>query len=117
MDKPKKAEIAAIRKIIKELPKGNVSPKTISGKVRYYLQWSEDGRRRSKYVPAGEVADVRERIVRRKALELRLKELTDAAAGHAVGRQVCFRRRDHADAELHQRVGHALRRDIMLSYE
>ena len=43
MDKPKKAEIAAIRKIITELPKGNVSPKTISGKVRYYLQWSEDG--------------------------------------------------------------------------
>ena len=48
MDKSKNAEIAAIRKIIGKLPRGNVSPKTISGKVRYYLQWSEDGRRRSK---------------------------------------------------------------------
>ena len=99
MDKSRKTEIAAIRKIIGGLPKGNVSPKMISGKVRYYLQWSEDGRRRSKYVPAGEVAGVRERIVRRKALELRLKELTETAAGHAVADE---------DYETDVHVGEAL---------
>ena len=78
-------EIATIRKLIEGLPKGNVSPKTISGRVRYYLQWSESGKRRSRYVSADDVAAVREQVARRKALELRLKDLvSEAAKGSAA---------------------------------
>ena len=87
MGKSRNVEIEAIRKIIKGLPQGGVSPKTISGKVRYYLQWSENGRRRSKYVSAGDVADVREKVARRKALELRLKELAGETAETASARE------------------------------
>ena len=66
-----------------------------------HLQWSEDGRRRSKYVPANEVADVRERIARRKALELRLKELAGTSVGHVVAD-------DDYETDVH--VGEALAR-------
>ena len=41
---------------------GSVSAKTIRGMVRYYLQWKEHGRYRSKYLRATEVAAVRRQL-------------------------------------------------------
>ena len=41
---------------------GSVSAKTIRGTVRYYLQWKEHGRYRSKYLRATEVAAVRRQL-------------------------------------------------------
>ena len=41
---------------------GSVSAKTIRGTVRYYLQWKEQGRYRSKYLRATEVEAVRRQL-------------------------------------------------------
>ena len=41
---------------------GSVSAKTIRGTVRYYLQWKEHGRYRSKYLRATEVAAVKRQL-------------------------------------------------------
>ena len=50
---------------------GSVSAKTIRGTVRYYLQWKEHGRYRSKYLRATEVAAVRRQLalMRGKAVD------------------------------------------------
>ena len=41
---------------------GSISGKTIRGTVRHYLQWKENGRYRSKYLRATEVAAVRRQL-------------------------------------------------------
>ena len=75
------AERKTIDEILKTLPNGCVTRKVISGKERFYLQWREDGRTRSRYLKAGEVDDVREQLRRRKALEAKVGELKAAAGG------------------------------------
>ena len=100
MNKSEEKEIAIIRKLLEELPKGNVSPKNIAGKTRYYLQWSEDGKRRSRYLSAKDVETVREKISRRKALELRLKELTGASGVKSMAQDGDYETDVHTGAAL-----------------
>ena len=54
---------------LEKLPRGNVVRKQIAGHVRFYLQWLEDGRTRSRYLKASEVEGVRKSVARRKELE------------------------------------------------
>ena len=61
-------ELARFRAELATLPIGSISRKTIAGKVRYYRQWTEDGRTRSEYLKATEVDDVRRQIERRREL-------------------------------------------------
>ena len=42
-------ELLQVQKEIAELPAGYISKKNINGKTRYYLQWTEDGKKKSKY--------------------------------------------------------------------
>ena len=42
-------KIARLEKEISELPVGYISKKTINGIVRQYHQWSENGKKKSKY--------------------------------------------------------------------
>ena len=68
-------ELLQVQKEIAELPAGYISKKNINGKTRYYLQWSEDGKKKSKYVDDAIVDDLRAKIERRRELQKREKEL------------------------------------------
>lgn len=59
-------ELLQVQKEIAELPAGYISKKNINGKTRYYLQWTEDGKKKSKYVDDALVDDLRAKIERRK---------------------------------------------------
>ncbi len=65
----------ALRARIAELPGGYVSRKTINGKERFYLQWREDGKLKSKYLKAGEKERIEPLIEERKALQQQLKDI------------------------------------------
>lgn len=67
--------IKVLQEEISQLPKGYISQKIIQGKTRYYLQWSENGKKKSKYIKDGELENLREQIEQRKALQEELKEL------------------------------------------
>ena len=72
-------QIAELKNQIAALPIGSVGQKQVSGKVYYYHRFREDGKRREKYIPEGEVAALREQIEQRKALEKELKDLEKRA--------------------------------------
>lgn len=63
------AEQVAILRRIDELPKGSISYKTIKGKVQPYLQWSEGGKTRSRYLKASERDGIIAQVAERKRLE------------------------------------------------
>ena len=69
------AKIADLEQQIAELPAGSVTKKTISGNVYFYHRWTENKKRREKYIPAEEVDSFRRQIECRKALEKELKAL------------------------------------------
>ena len=60
---------------IAELPVGSITRKTVNGKIYFYQRWSEDGKRREKYIPSDEVDTFREQIEHRKTLEQEIKAL------------------------------------------
>ena len=60
---------------IRLLPKGSISYKTIKGKPQPYLQYSENGKRISRYLKAEERDTVISAVARRKELEKQLEEL------------------------------------------
>lgn len=68
-------ELLQVRKEIAELPSGYISKKNINGKTRYYLQWVENGKKKSKYVDDVFADDLRAKIEKRRELQKREKEL------------------------------------------
>ena len=69
-------ELSKIRQEISELPIGYISKKTINGKTKQYLQWTENGKKKSKYVDDELAEELRAKIERRRELQKREKELT-----------------------------------------
>ena len=69
------AKIADLEQQIAELPAGSVTKKAINGNVYFYHRWTENKKRREKYIPAEEVDSFRKQIERRKGLEKELKVL------------------------------------------
>lgn len=67
--------IQELEKQIAELPVGYISKKTINGKIQYYHQWTEGGKKRSQYLRDGEMEPLREQIEQRKSLQAQLKAL------------------------------------------
>ena len=59
-------ELLQVRKEIAELPPGYISKKNINGKTRYYLQWVENGKKKSKYVDDVFADDLRAKIEKRR---------------------------------------------------
>lgn len=59
---------------IDQLPKGNITYKSIRGKKYAYLQWTENGKQRSRRVKDDELQELSEKIKQRKSLEAKLKE-------------------------------------------
>ena len=60
---------------IAQLPVGYISRKMINGKERFYQQWSENGKVKSKYIKNNEVESFREKIALRKLLQAQLDEV------------------------------------------
>lgn len=71
----KENRLSQLLKELEALPKGNISIKNIRGKDRMYLQWSEGGKVKNKYVKAGEQATTIALLERRRALEQEYQEL------------------------------------------
>ena len=67
------SEIEKLQAELALLPKGYISNKMINGIVRHYLQWRENGKTKSKYIPDSEYEAVSAAVARRKEIEQLLK--------------------------------------------
>ena len=66
---------AELEQQISALPAGSVTKKTVNGKDYFYHRWTENKKRREKYIPTDELENFRAQIERRKELEQELKAL------------------------------------------
>ena len=60
---------------IAELLPGSVAKKTVNGREYFYRRWTENKKRREKYISMNQLEAVRSQIEQRKGLEQELKEL------------------------------------------
>ena len=67
--------IAEIEREIAILPEGSITKKKIRDKEYYYHRITRNGKRVEKYIDFKDVAELKDRIDRRKKLEKDLKEL------------------------------------------
>ena len=77
-------KLASLEEKIALLPKGSVGQKTVNGKEYFYLRWTENKKRKEKYIPADEIEALKSDIEKRKALEKKLKELRRQAPAVSV---------------------------------
>lgn len=70
--------IRYIQEWISQLPKGNITYKSIRGKKYAYLQWTENKKQYSRRVKDNELQELSEKIEARKALEKKLKEAPES---------------------------------------
>lgn len=68
-------ELVSIQNEMNLLPKGYISKKIINNKERYYLQWNENGKKKSKYIDESLLNDIKHNIEIRKELQKKEKEL------------------------------------------
>ena len=73
--------IAELEKELAESINGYISRKVIKGKERFYLQWTENGKLKSRYIKAGELEQTRALVERRKSLQAELKKLNATPDG------------------------------------
>ena len=66
-------QIEALEMEIAALPAGYISRKTINGKVKLYHQWTENGKKRSKYLDDQTAEQLQRLIDRRRELQQQLK--------------------------------------------
>ena len=57
--------VAELEQQISALPAGSVTKKTVNGKEYFYHRWTENKKRREKYIPADELENFRAQIERR----------------------------------------------------
>lgn len=70
-------QIHELEERIASLPAGNISMKTINGKQQPYLQWSENGKRYSRYLKKDEREEIIKALNERKALQSELDRLKE----------------------------------------
>lgn len=83
--------ITQLEQQIAELPAGSVGRKTVGGKEYFYHRWTENKKRKEKYIPSDEVEALRSGIETRKVLEAELKALRKQ-----VPSSVALRQPEHA---------------------
>ncbi len=66
---------AELEEQIANLPAGSITKKTVKGKEYFYHRWTENKKRREKYIPAEELESFRAQIEWRRELEQELKVL------------------------------------------
>ena len=69
--------IKYVKNRISQLPKGNITFKTINGKRYPYYQWTENGKQRSRIVKNDELEELSQKIEQRKVLEKKLRESSE----------------------------------------
>ena len=74
-------QIANLEKELEKCPGGYISRKIINGRERFYLQWIEDGKIKSKYIKADELDKVRAFVDHRHDILKRLRELKATPEG------------------------------------
>ena len=67
--------INELKSEISKLPVGYISKKNINGKIRYYHQWKESDKIKSKYIKDGELESLQAGIEKRRKLQSELKSL------------------------------------------
>lgn len=70
--------IRYMKEWITQLPKGNITYKTIRGKKYAYLQWTENGKQYNRRIKDEEFKELSEKIEARKVFEKRLREAPEA---------------------------------------
>ena len=65
----------ALERQIALLPAGSITKKKVNGREYFYHRWTEEKKRREKYIPADELSDFQKKIEKRKVLERELKEI------------------------------------------
>lgn len=68
------------------LPTGSIGKKTVGGKIYLYHRWSENGKRKEKYLPPKEAVQLREQLQRRKELQRELKWLKEWPGSSGLSR-------------------------------
>ena len=71
-----KNKTMSIERRLAELPRGYISRKVINGKERFYRQWREGSKLKSKYIKSDELEFVQAQIEERKHLEQELREMS-----------------------------------------
>ena len=66
-------QIEALEMEIAALPVGYISRKTINGKVKQYHQWTENGKKKSKYLDDQTAEQLQRLIDKRRELQQQLK--------------------------------------------
>ena len=74
------SQISDFENQIASLPVGYISKKIINGKERYYQQWTENGKVKSKYIKNEELDEFQKKIELRKSLQAKFSELKSSAA-------------------------------------
>lgn len=84
--------IQELESMIENLPKGNITYKKINGKEQPYLQWTEKGKTKSKYIKIAERETVFSQISLRRTLQEELKALKAATPSfhHIAAKKVAF---------------------------
>ena len=67
--------VAELEQQISNLPAGSITKKTVNGKVYFYHRWTEDKKRKEKYIPVDELENFHAQIEQRKKLDHDLKAL------------------------------------------
>ncbi|MBQ8995756.1 MAG: ATP-binding protein [Oscillospiraceae bacterium] len=70
--------IRDLERVISELPAGYISRKTINGKIKKYYQWTEAGKKKSKYLDDDSAVEMEALIEERRTLQQELKEFKNA---------------------------------------
>lgn len=68
-------KIRELETAISKLPVGYISKKTINGKIKKYHQWTENGKKKSKYLDDDSAAEMEALIEERRKLQQELREL------------------------------------------
>lgn len=74
-------KIKALEEELSQCRNGYISRKVINGKERFYLQWMEDGKLKSKYIRNEDLDSVRALAEHRKELRKQIKELKSTPEG------------------------------------
>ena len=67
--------VAELEQQISNLPAGSITKKTVNGKEYFYHRWTEDKKRKEKYIPVDELGNFHAQIEQRKKLDQDLKAL------------------------------------------
>ncbi len=74
-------QITTLEKELLDCVNGYISRKIINGKERFYLQWTENGKLKSRYIKSDELDKMRASVERRKQIKEKLKELKATPEG------------------------------------